>query len=190
VGIRLRRPTSDDLAVLLDGCISDSLSYEPVGVSMDRTATTPGLHRRRWTTRLPDPATFTAGIAAIRKWAVHRGAGLDVATDGQIAVGTNVALSAPLPVGFAIATCRIVAVIDEPNRYGFAYGTLSVHPESGEEAFVLTRDDDGGVHFDVDAVSRPVDPLARLFPPIANHLQDRAARRYLSAMEHVTMPNI
>jgi uncharacterized protein (UPF0548 family) len=132
---------------------------------------------------LHGPAAFDRGIDAIRTWAIHRGAGLQVATDGPIAMGTNVALSAALPVGFADATCRIVAVIDEPNRYGFAYGTLSVHPERGEEAFVLARDGDSPVRWDVSAVSSPVHPLARLLPPLANHLQDRAARRYLSAME-------
>jgi uncharacterized protein (UPF0548 family) len=100
-----------------------------------------------------------------------------------MAPGTNVVITAPLPVGFADATCRIVAVIDEPNRYGFAYGTLPVHPERGEEAFVIVRDDDGRIRFDVEAVSSPHHPLARLVPPVANYLQDRTARKYLSAME-------
>ena len=189
MGFRLRRPTGDELAAVLDQCRADSLSYEPVGVATNRTTTPPGLHRRRWTTLLADPAAFVSGAAAIRAWAIHRGAGLAVAVDGPIAAGTNVAMSAPLPVGYVIATCRIVAVIDEPNRYGFAYGTLSVHPERGEEAFTLTRDDHGVVHFDVDAVSAPVDPLARLLPPVANHLQDRAARRYLSAMQEASTPS-
>jgi hypothetical protein len=43
----------------------------------------------------------------------NRGAGLDVLPDGSLAVGTNVAMSAPLPVGFVEITCRIVAVVDE-----------------------------------------------------------------------------
>jgi len=169
--------------MLLEGCRSDTLSYEPIGVSLDRAKSPMGLHRRHWTTVLPDPVAFGRGCDAVRTWAVHRDAGLAVATDGPIAVGTNVALSAPLPLGCVEATCRIVAVIDEPNRYGFAYGTLSVHPERGEEAFVVSCDDDGAVHFDVEAVSRPAHVLARLLPPAAKHLQDRAARRYLSAME-------
>jgi uncharacterized protein (UPF0548 family) len=29
--------------------------------------------------------------------------------------------------------CRVVYVLDEPERRGFAYGTLPGHPESGEE---------------------------------------------------------
>jgi uncharacterized protein (UPF0548 family) len=37
------------------------------------------------------------------------------------------------------APCRIVYVIDEPDRRGFAYGTLPGHPERGEEAFIISR---------------------------------------------------
>ncbi len=35
---------------------------------------------------------------------------------------------------------RVVQVIDEADRRGFADGTLPGHPESGREAFVLQRD--------------------------------------------------
>ena len=182
MALRLRRPTDDQLAELLERCRADRLSYEPVGASLDPSVTVAGLHRRRWTTALPGVSAFDRGADALRAWAVQRGSGLVVAADGPIAVGTNVALGVPLPVGFVDATCRIVAVVDEPNRYGFAYGTLSVHPARGEEAFVIVRDGDGGVRFDVDAVSSPRQVLARLVPPVANRLQDAAVRRYLSAM--------
>jgi uncharacterized protein (UPF0548 family) len=117
---------------------------------------------------------------------MHRGAGLRVAADGPIVLGTNVAFSAPLPIGFIDGTCRIVLVVDEPNRYGFAYGTLPVHPERGEEAFVVSRHEDGSVRLDIDGVSRPAQPLARLFPSLADYLQDRAVRRYLAAMRTLT----
>ena len=117
---------------------------------------------------------------------MHRGAGLRVAADGPIAVGTNVAFSAPLPIGFVDGTCRIVVVVDEPNRYGFAYGTLSVHPECGEEAFIVSRDGDGNVRLDIDGVSRPAAALARLVPLLGDQLQDRGVRRYLAAMRTLT----
>lgn len=109
------------------------------------------------------------------------------ATDGPVAVGTNVALSAPLPIGFVDATCRIVAVVDEPDRVGFAYGTLSMHPECGEESFLIVRDE-GDIRFEVQAVSKPKHPLARLIPPAAGRLQDAAVRRYLSAMSSLVAP--
>jgi uncharacterized protein (UPF0548 family) len=116
---------------------------------------------------------------------MHERAGFVVRCDGPIAVGTNVAISAPLPVGYADVTCRIVAVVDEPDRSGFAYGTLSVHPEQGEEAFVVSRVG-AAVRFEITAVSRHRHPLARLVPAIADRLQASAAKRYLEAMEGVT----
>jgi uncharacterized protein (UPF0548 family) len=145
-----------------------------------------GLKRRHWTTPLASSNAFERAKEALRTWGMHRGAGLRVAADGPIAVGTNVAFSAPLPIGFVDGTCRIVAVVDEPNRYGFAYGTLPVHPERGEEAFVVSRAEDGNVRLDIDGVSRPTQPLARLILPLADHLQDLAVRRYLAAMRTLT----
>ena len=41
-------------------------------------------------------------------------------------------------------------LVEEANRFGFAYGTLSVHPEQGEESFVVSRDADGSVQFAVE----------------------------------------
>jgi uncharacterized protein (UPF0548 family) len=179
VTIRLRRPDDSTLAGLLVRCRVDSVTYSPVGGSLDGVTPT-GLRRHRWSIALPD-GTFEQAAAAIGTWAVHRGAGLSVVSDGAIAVGTDVAMSAPLPVGFVDVTCRVVAVVDEPHRYGFAYGTLPVHPEAGEESFLVIRDDDG-VRFDVQAVSAPRHPLGRLAPALADRLQNAAARRYLSAM--------
>jgi uncharacterized protein (UPF0548 family) len=145
-----------------------------------------GLKRHHWTTPLAGSNAFERAGEALRTWRMHRGAGLRVAADGPIAVGTNVAFSAPLPIGFVDGTCRIVLVVDEPNRYGFAYGTLSVHPERGEEAFVVSRHEDGNVHLDIDGASRPTHPLAQLVPQLADYLQDRGVRRYLAAMRMLT----
>jgi uncharacterized protein (UPF0548 family) len=180
--IRVRRPTDAQLAELLARCRDDSLTYAPVGGSL--TDETPaGLHRHSWSVSLPRDS-FARAVDAIRSWAVHRGSGLSVAADGPIEVGRNVAFAAPLPLGFVDATCRIVAIVDEDDRAGFAYGTLSVHPERGEESFVIVRDDEG-VRFDVNAVSRPGDPLARALPFLTDRLQDAAVRRYLDAISRI-----
>ena len=180
--MRLRRATRDDLGALLERCRSDRLSYAPTGGSLG--GPTPlGLKKRQWTSGLFGPETFDRAVEAIRSWTVHRGAGLALATDGPMTVGTNVAFSAPLPIGFVDGTCRIVRVVEEADRFGFAYGTLSMHPEQGEESFLIVRDEAGAVRFDVAGVSRPTHPLARLIPPVADRLQDAAVRRYLSAMQ-------
>jgi uncharacterized protein (UPF0548 family) len=182
VAIRIRRPNAAQLAALLARCRTDELTYAPTGGSLDGVAPV-GLTRREWTVALRGASAFDRGCDAIRSWGVHRGAGLDVLADGPPVAGTNVAMIAPLPFGFVEITCRVVVVVDEPNRFGFAYGTLPVHPEVGEESFVITRTDDGGgARFDVQAVSRPVHPVARALSPVAHRLQDAAVRRYLSAM--------
>lgn len=53
------------------------------------------------------------------------------------------------------AAVRVVYVVDEPNRKGFAYGTLAQHPESGEESFIVDRTDDGSVWLTITSFSRP-----------------------------------
>jgi uncharacterized protein (UPF0548 family) len=146
------------------------------------------LTRRDWSTALPGTDAYPRAVEALRAWRVHRGAGLELAADGPIAVGTNVAFSAPVPAGFVDGTCRIVAVVDESDRFGFAYGTLPVHPECGEESFLVVRDTHGSVRFDVHGISRPSLPFVRALSPIADRLQDRAVRRYLSAMQHSVLP--
>jgi uncharacterized protein (UPF0548 family) len=177
--MRLRQPSLGDLDDLLRRCRADDVTYSPTGGSLDGS-TPPGLHRHAWSTDLPT-ASFDRAVQAVIGWEVHRGAGLLVAADGGIDVGTNVALVAPLPIGFVEATCRIVAVVDEPDRFGFAYGTLGVHPERGEESFIVTRSGEA-TRFDVVGISRPVHPAVRAVPPLGDLLQDRAVRRYLAAM--------
>jgi uncharacterized protein (UPF0548 family) len=184
VGVHLRRPSDGDLEQLLARCQNDRLTYEPLGGSLGG-ATPAGFTRRAWSTTLTSSDAFARAAAALASWAMHERAGFAVRCDGPIAVRTNVAISAPLPVGYADVTCRIVAVVDEPDRSGFAYGTLSVHPEQGEEAFIVSRTGTG-LQFDITAVSRHRHPLARLAPAIADRMQASAAQRYLHSMEDLT----
>ena len=109
--------------------------------------------------------------------------GLIVAHPGPPTVGTVVAMAAPLPVGYIDVVCRVVAVEDQNDRFGFAYGTLPVHPEQGEEFFAIVIAPDGIVRIEITAVSRSRHPLARAFPPIARGLQHIATNRYLNAMQ-------
>lgn len=63
---------------------------------------------------------------------------------------------------------------DEPSRFGFAYGTLPGHPETGEEAFHVVRETDGSVTAEIVAFSRPADLPTRAASPLARQIQ-RAA---------------
>lgn len=72
---------------------------------------------------------------------------------------------------WCVCSARIVYRIDEPNRLGFAYGTLPGHVESGEERFLIEMADDGSVHYDITAFSRPRHILTRLGFPYVRWLQ-------------------
>ena len=184
--LRFRPPTAAQLVARLEACRDAPLTYAPAGVSLTDAVPPSGLVRRSWTTELTGVDAFARAADALDAWGVHRTAGLDVAADGPVAVGTNVALSAPLPFFFVDATCRVVAVVREPDRWGFAYGTLVAHPERGEESFLVVRGADGRVRFRVDAVSQPAHPLAPVLPGIAHRWQDATVRRYLAAMRSLT----
>ena len=69
----------------------------------------------------------------------------------------------------------------EPDRRGFAYGTLPGHPERGEEAFHLVRQG-SSMLFLVRAFSRPRHPLARIGEPVTKAMQQRMNHRYLSVI--------
>jgi uncharacterized protein (UPF0548 family) len=82
--------------------------------------------------------------------------------------------------------CRIVYVVDEPGpvqRFGFAYGTLPEHAESGEERLTVERhEEDSAVWYDILAFSRPRHMLARLGYPWARRVQKRFARDSAAAI--------
>src|SRR5207302_1469378 len=83
---------------------------------------------------------------------------------------------------WAIAPCRVVYVATEPSRFAFAYGTLPGHPERGEVAMSISRDDTGAVTARIESFSRTVDPLARAAMPLTRLLQKRVTARYLEAL--------
>nr|WP_286343816.1 DUF1990 domain-containing protein [Frondihabitans sucicola] len=80
------------------------------------------------------------------------------------------------------APVRVVYVIDEPTRKGFAYGTLEGHPESGEESWVIDQTDDGSVWLTVRAFSRPANWKWRLVSPFLRAQQNKFTQRYLRVL--------
>jgi uncharacterized protein (UPF0548 family) len=82
-----------------------------------------------------------------------------------------------------LVACRIVYVIDDQyRRFGFAYGTLPGHTESGEERFLIEMDEYGDVWFDILAFSRPRHLLARIGYPFVRRLQNRFGRDSVARM--------
>ncbi len=103
--------------------------------------------------------------------------------DAPIKIGTNVAMLALWLGLYSINFCRIVYVIDEPRKYGFAYGTLPDHIEAGEERFIVEWLKDGTVWYDVSAFSRARHVLARIAKPAVRALQSKFRRDSGRAMQ-------
>ena len=88
--------------------------------------------------------------------------------------------------------CRVVYAVDEAgplSKFGFAYGTLPGHVESGEERFVIEWDrGDDDVWYDIVAFSRPNHVLTRLGYPVVRRLQKRFGRDSAAAMLRAVRP--
>jgi uncharacterized protein (UPF0548 family) len=80
------------------------------------------------------------------------------------------------------APVRVVCLVNDPGRVGFAYGTLPGHPESGEESFVVEHLSDDSVWLVIRAFSRPSTWYYRLATPVLRVMQARITKRYLGAL--------
>ena len=76
----------------------------------------------------------------------------------------------------------VVAVVQEEDRAGFAYGTLVGHPIAGEEAFLVRRDADGTVWFTLRSLSRRAPGAWGSAYPFVLLVQRVFRRRYLRAL--------
>jgi uncharacterized protein (UPF0548 family) len=123
---------------------------------------------------------FEDATAKVMRWGMLRGAGVRVeATSEVAAVGSEVLVG----LGPVRAPCRVVYVIDEADRSGFAYGTLPGHPESGEELFAVRYDPTTDqVHAEVVAFSRHATWWSRLGSPVTALMQRVITSRYLTAL--------
>jgi len=80
------------------------------------------------------------------------------------------------------APARVVYLVDEPKRKGFAYGTLPGHPEDGEEAFIVSQREDDSVWLTIRAFSRPSSRTWWAVYPALRIAQELYTRRYLRAL--------
>ncbi len=190
----LGRPSEATLTRIADDAQRLELSYAEVGVTNRASNQPTDLRVDQWSIDLDDlddnedeVGSFDRACSALRHWQAHRGAGARVFPGNPaIEVGTTVVVALSLPGFTAVAPCRIVWVVDEPDAFGFAYGTLVGHPERGEESFVVRREG-GRVMFDIIAASRPAALLPRLGGPVARSLQKRVTRRYLAAIQQASL---
>ena len=103
-----------------------------------------------------------------------------------VTAGATVAVKAHTFGAWSLSAARVVYVINEAGpteRFGFAYGTLPDHVETGEERFKVEWDlNDDTVWYDILAFSRPHHQLVKMAAPLARQLQKRFARESMRRM--------
>ena len=163
-----------------------TLTYTDIGVTRpaDREWIAATAAQRRYERTVPighGDADWEVAARAVMEWAVKRRSGFDAVGDGSATEGRDYELVArvgPLKVREPV---RVVATVTEPDRVGFAYGTLTGHPVSGEEAFVVHRDG-SEVLFTLRSVTSAGAGGWRLLFPLALLAQRIYRWRYLAAL--------
>lgn len=159
-------------------------TYEDIGATLAGKRPD-GFHHDRYEAALgAGSRDFQRAVTGLKTWQAHRLPGMRVfPVDKEIRTGATVIVTLGTPLVALAAPCRIVTVIDGQTRWGFAYGTLPGHPEQGEEAFVVSISPDQIVRFEIEAFSRPGDPLVRLSGPVGRGFQRGGTSGYLRALK-------
>ena len=145
----------------------------PAGYVLDHNRIELGNGERCW----------EAAKKAICEWKMFNFDWVDIHPNRTpIETGQNVAVLIRHFGFYSLNAARIVYSIDEADRFGFAYGTLEDHGESGEERFMVERDKEGKIWYDLKAFSKPNHAFARLGYPLVRMLQKRFANDSKQAM--------
>jgi uncharacterized protein (UPF0548 family) len=181
--LSLGRPSRNTVDALLREQRQADFSYPDVGATDGPFPH--GYRHARHTVELGQgPDVFDRAAEGLRRWQAHVRAGVAVhPPDAGVEPGLAVVLSVPLVAALHVTVaCRVVYVVEQPARSGFAYGTLSHHVIEGEEAFVVERDDTATVRFSISAFLRPRRLATRAVAPLVEAIDHRLVRRYLEGL--------
>ena len=183
-----RRPSAQEIDNFLDDSRTLPLSYRSIGMvkepydrACDEEVVVIG-HGQQ---------DFERARAALMKWQQFETGWVETfPPQARVEVGTVVAVLIRHLGFWSLNGARVlyhVGTADGDARFGFAYGTLTNHAESGEELFEVFVDPrSGDVKYRIRAVSWPQTMLARIGQPIVRALQARFRRDSAAAMTRAT----
>jgi uncharacterized protein (UPF0548 family) len=182
----LTAPSEDKIRRFISEQKDSGFSYPEVGASAMTPPTGYNVDHNRVQLGRGE-VTWQRAVEAIRAWEMFGMPWVGLHwPNAPIQIGTDIAVLIRHFGFYSLNACRIVYVVDEDGpikRFGFAYGTLAEHAESGEERFTVewNRAEDS-VWYDIVAFSRPRKPLARLGYPLSRLLQRKFAEGSKLAM--------
>jgi uncharacterized protein (UPF0548 family) len=180
----VRAPSDASIAAFLLAQDAAALSYSEVGATRGELPAGYRIDRRKEVIGRGEQA-FARARVAIDRWEMHVGAGVRIAPIEPPRDGLTVALVVKSTGLYMTSACRVVYRVSEPDRFGFAYGTLADHPVAGEESFVVERDASGDVTFELCAFSRANSLLFRIASPIARRKQLALGEAYVEALRRI-----
>lgn len=177
---KINEPSERDVAKFIESQRNLDFTYREVGA----TNTTPPagytVDHNRIQLGFGEDAYLRA-IDVLKKWKQFDLGWVTIVPRGvALEVGATVAIKARAFGTWSLSASRVVYLIEEPRRFGFAYGTLPDHVECGEERFLIEWLPDDSVWYDILAFSKPRHPLVRMSAPLARMLQKRFARDSLA----------
>lgn len=188
--LSLAKPKQIDIQRFLDASREARFTYDQIGATRE-TDLPAGYNHDSKRIRLGEGrATFQAAVKALGRWHMFP---MELTTvfppSVPIRVGEVVGILFRTPIVWSVSPCRIVYVVDERDescshhRFGFAYGTLPGHVESGEEQFLVHWDRGSDeVTYSIVAFSKPSCFLVKLGYPYARLQQARFRRLSAASM--------
>jgi uncharacterized protein (UPF0548 family) len=179
----IRRPSREAIDRFLRDSQELPLSYGPIGIvngetpsrDLDEAIVTIGRGR----------TDFDRARAALMAWKQFDIGWVETFPHyAPVEVGTVVAVLIRHLGFWSLNGCRVLYNVGGDGRFGFAYGTLTNHAESGEELFDVFLDSETDeVRYRIRATSKPQAVLARIGQPIVRALQACFRRDSAAAMK-------
>ena len=180
----ITKPDKKAIKRFLVGCERDRFSYPEIGATASKVPANYNIDHNR--VKMGEGLmAFETAKKAVREWKMFDIGWVElIRSDTPIEVGQTVAILVSHLGFYSLNAARIVYVIDEPRRFGFAFGTLTKHGEIGEERFSVKFDSGTEeLWYDIYAFSRPASLLAKLGYPISRSLQKAFAQDSKAAMQ-------
>jgi uncharacterized protein (UPF0548 family) len=180
------KPSAESIRPFLTSQAKLDFTYSPVGATAEIPPAGYVVDRTR--VKLGEgESVFLTAKAALQCWEQFRLGWVEAwPADTPIQAGEVVAVMGRAFGTWWLNCCRIVYVVDESGpiaKFGFAYGTLPGHVESGEERFLVEWDrSDNSVSYHILAFSKPNHFMTRIGYPIVRLLQKRFGRDSAAAM--------
>ncbi len=181
------RPSDAQIERFLAQAAASKLSYSEIGATSGSNIPSSYVIDHNRVLLGKGEALFHQAALAVREWKMFDLGWVRIYPSAPpIRTDENVAVIARWCNVYFVNACRIVDTIHEHvpiQRYGFVYGTLEDHAESGEERFTVEWDrHKDEVWYDILAFSRPNQFLSKIGYPFARRLQKKFAADSKAAM--------